>query len=47
VPSLFLVDRDGVVRWAHSNLDYTVRPSIAQTLAAVDAAKLMPKTTRP
>jgi peroxiredoxin len=47
VPSLFLVDRDGVVRWAHSNLDHTVRPSIAQILAAVDAAKLLPKTTRP
>ena len=43
VPSLFLVDRGGVVRWAHSSLDYTSRPSVAQVLAAIDTAKLSPK----
>jgi peroxiredoxin len=40
IPSLFLVDRTGVVRWAHSDPDYKVRPSTAQILAAIDATKL-------
>ncbi len=40
IPSLFLVDRTGVVRWAHSDPDFKVRPSTAQILAAIDAAKL-------
>jgi peroxiredoxin len=40
IPSIFLVDRAGTIRWAHADLDYKVRPSIAQLLAAVDAAKL-------
>jgi peroxiredoxin len=40
IPSLFLVDRTGVVRWAHSDPDYKVRPSTAQILAAIDAAHL-------
>jgi peroxiredoxin len=40
IPALFLVDRTGVVRWAHSDPDYKVRPSTAQILAAIDATKL-------
>jgi peroxiredoxin len=40
IPSLFLVDRAGVVRWAHSDPDFKVRPSTAQILAAIDATKL-------
>lgn len=40
IPSLFLIDRGGVVRWAHSDPEYKVRPSTAQLLAAIDAAKL-------
>jgi peroxiredoxin len=43
IPSLFLIDRSGVVRWAHSDPDYKVRPSTAQILAAIDAAKLAEK----
>jgi peroxiredoxin len=43
IPSLFLVDRMGVVRWAHSDPDFKVRPSTAQILAAIDAAKLTDK----
>jgi len=43
IPSLFLIDRTGVVRWAHSDPDYKVRPSTAQILAAIDAAKLAAK----
>ncbi len=43
IPSLFLIDRTGVVRWAHSDLDFKVRPSTAQILAAIDAAKLSTK----
>lgn len=40
IPALFLIDRSGVVRWAHSDPDFKVRPSTAQILAAIDAAKL-------
>jgi len=40
IPALFLIDRAGVVRWAHSDPDFKVRPSTAQILAAIDAAKL-------
>lgn len=39
IPSLFLIDRGGVVRWAHSDPTYTVRPATAQILAAIDAAR--------
>jgi peroxiredoxin len=38
IPSLFLIDRTGVVRWAHSDPDFKVRPSTAQILAAIDRA---------
>jgi peroxiredoxin len=43
IPSFFLIDRTGVVRWAHSDPDYKVRPSTAQILAAIDGAKLATK----
>ena len=43
IPSLFLIDRTGVVRWAHSDPDFKVRPSTAQILAAIDVAKLTDK----
>ncbi|MEY3210122.1 MAG: hypothetical protein RIT28_603 [Pseudomonadota bacterium] len=38
VPSMFLIDRDGVVRWAHAELDYKTRPTVEQVLAAIDGA---------
>jgi peroxiredoxin len=37
VPSLFLVDKQGIVRFAHADLDYGTRPSTAQILNAIDA----------
>jgi peroxiredoxin len=40
VPSLFLIDRTNRVRWAHADLDYKVRPSTQQILAAIDATGL-------
>jgi peroxiredoxin len=40
IPALFLIDRGGVVRWAHSDPAYNVRPSTAQILAAIDATPL-------
>lgn len=40
VPSLFLLDANGVIRWAHADQDYKVRPSIAKVLGAIDAAGL-------
>lgn len=38
IPSLFLIDQSGVVRWAHADPTYSVRPTTAQILAAIDAA---------
>ncbi len=46
IPSLFLIDRSGVVRWAHSDPTYTVRPTTAQILAAIDAAQRAGLATR-
>lgn len=40
IPSIFLIDKAGVVRWAHADLDYKVRPTIEQLLAAIDGANL-------
>jgi len=40
IPALFLIDRQGIVRWAHDDPTYTVRPTTAQILAAIDAAQL-------
>ena len=40
IPALFLIDRGGIVRWAHSDPDFKMRPSTAQILAAIDAAHL-------
>jgi peroxiredoxin len=37
IPSLFLIDREGIVRWAHADPEYEVRPSTSQILAAIDA----------
>jgi hypothetical protein len=35
---MFLVDRQGIVRWAHADPDYKVRPSVEQVLRTVDSA---------
>jgi peroxiredoxin len=40
MPALFLIDTNGVIRWAHDDPSYTVRPSTAQILGAIDAAHL-------
>jgi peroxiredoxin len=37
VPSVFLIDSDGVIRWVHSDPDYRVRPDNATLLAAARA----------
>ena len=36
IPSVFLVDRTGVVRFAHVDSDYKTRPSVKQLLAVAD-----------
>jgi len=36
VPSIFLIDAAGVIRWAHAELDYKTRPSVAQIQAVAD-----------
>jgi peroxiredoxin len=43
IPALFLIDKGGVVRWAHADPDYKVRPRTSQILAAIDAAGLGPR----
>jgi peroxiredoxin len=40
IPSMFLMDGHGVVRGAHADPDYKVRPSVAQFLAAIDGLRL-------
>lgn len=40
VPAIFVIDAQGIVRWAHADPDYKVRPSAAQVLAAIDALGL-------
>jgi peroxiredoxin len=40
IPALFLIDKQGVVRWAHDDPSYTVRPSTAQILTAIDAVNV-------
>ena len=39
VPSVFLVDAGGLVRWVYSNPDYKVRPDNASLLEAASAAR--------
>jgi peroxiredoxin len=36
VPAVFLIDRGGMIRFAHVDEDYKVRPSVAQLLAVAD-----------
>ena len=43
VPAFFLIDAQGVVRWAHADPEYKVRPTTEQLLAAIDGANLSPK----
>ncbi len=46
IPSLFLIDPKGIIRWAHADTDYTVRPSPAQILAAIDRSMAGTKPRR-
>jgi peroxiredoxin len=43
VPALFLVDRDGVIRWAHADRDPSTRPTVAQLLEVIDRLGLAPR----
>lgn len=40
VPSVFIIGRQGVVRWAHADHDHRTRPSVAQLLKIIDGLKL-------
>ena len=40
VSSAFIVDSKGTIRWAHSNLDYTRRPSVEQLLGVISSLDL-------
>ena len=37
IPSVFIIDREGIVRWAHADRNYKVRPSARQIVSAIDA----------
>lgn len=37
IPSLFAIDRQGIVRWAHADADYRVRPTTRQVIDALVA----------
>ena len=37
VPSVFLIDKTGTVKWSHANPDYKQRPSTEQLLGVLDA----------
>ena len=39
VPSVFLVEAGGVIRWAYSNPDYKIRPENAEILKAAKKLK--------
>jgi peroxiredoxin len=39
VPALFLLDSHRVLRWAHTDPDYSTRPNVDQLLAAVDRVR--------
>ena len=39
VPSVFLVEAGGVIRWVYSNPDYEIRPQNAAILEAVKGLK--------
>lgn len=43
IPSVFIIDREGIVRWAHADRDYKVRPSTEQIIAAIDSLHLPPR----
>jgi peroxiredoxin len=38
IPAMFLVDEKGVVRWAHADRDYKIRPTTDQLLGAIERA---------
>jgi peroxiredoxin len=40
IPALFVVDRAGIVRWAHADRDHKTRPSIEQVLGVLAKLKL-------
>lgn len=40
VPSVFVIDRRGVVRWAHADHDHRTRPSVEQLLKVLDGLRL-------
>jgi hypothetical protein len=40
IPSLFLIDTSGVIRWSHADTEYTVRPSPEQILEALRGIQL-------
>jgi peroxiredoxin len=42
IPSMFVIDKSGMVRWAHAARDYKTRPSPEQLFAALDGLALPP-----
>ena len=43
VPAIFIIDKNGRVRWAHADRDHKTRPKTAQLLSVLDSAGFKPK----
>jgi peroxiredoxin len=46
VPAIFVIDGTGVVRWAHADPNYRVRPTTQQLLAVLDGLGSSPTPSR-
>ncbi|MGD8862379.1 MAG: peroxiredoxin-like family protein [Myxococcales bacterium] len=47
IPSIFIIDRQGTIRWSHADPDYKTRPSIDQLLAVIDGLNAAGEPTAP
>lgn len=44
IPSMFLIDKKGIVRWAHAETNHKLRPSPEQVFQAIDAVDIVKET---
>jgi len=44
IPSVFLIDASGTIRWSHVDPDYSKRPSVPQILEAIDRSQIVTST---
>ncbi len=44
IPSVFLIDASGTIRWSHADPDYSKRPNVPQILEAIDSSQIVTST---